>query len=276
MSADEFDIIIDPNRRKSNFRKDLWNYRGLFYFLSWRDILVRYKQTAVGVLWSVIRPLMTMLVFTFIFGKLAKLPADGIPYVLLVSAGMLPWQFFANAFSEASNSLISNSSMLSKVYFPRIIIPVSAVMVSFIDFLISFIIMIGLMIWYKFVPGWQIVFLPLFILLATFVTVGLGLLISALNVKYRDFRYIVPFIVQFGLYVSPVGFKSDIVPEQLRFWYSLNPMVGVIDGFRWCLLGGNIAFDTTGFLISLLVSVIIFIVGFTYFRKMERNFADII
>jgi lipopolysaccharide transport system permease protein len=160
MSADEFDIIIDPNRRKSNFRKDLWNYRGLFYFLSWRDILVRYKQTAVGVLWSVIRPLMTMLVFTFIFGKLAKLPADGIPYVLLVSAGMLPWQFFANALSEASNSLISNSSMLSKVYFPRIIIPVSAVMVSFIDFLISFVIMIGLMIWYKFVPGWQIVFLP--------------------------------------------------------------------------------------------------------------------
>ncbi len=276
MSADEFDIIIDPNRRKSNFRKDLWNYRGLFYFLSWRDILVRYKQTAVGVLWSVIRPLMTMLVFTFIFGKLAKLPADGIPYVLLVSAGMLPWQFFANAFSEASNSLISNSSMLSKVYFPRIIIPVSAVMVSFIDFLISFVIMIGLMIWYKFVPGWQIVFLPVFILLATFVTVGLGLLISALNVKYRDFRYIVPFIVQFGLYVSPVGFKSDIVPEHLRFWYSMNPMVGVIDGFRWCLLGGNIAFDTTGFLISLLVSIIIFIVGFTYFRKMERNFADII
>jgi len=272
----EFDIIIDPAKRSSNFRKDLWKYRGLFYFLSWRDILVRYKQTAVGVLWSVIRPLMTMLVFTVIFGKLAKLPADGIPYVLLVSAGMLPWQFFANAFSEASNSLISNSSMLSKVYFPRIIIPISAVMVSFIDFLISFEIMIGLMIWYKFVPSWNIVFLPLFILLATFVTIGLGLLISALNVKYRDFRYIVPFIVQFGLYVSPVGFKSDIVPEHLRFWYSMNPMVGVIDGFRWCLLGGNIAFDTTGFLISLLVSVIIFIVGFTYFRKMERSFADII
>lgn len=272
----EFDIIIDPGKRRSNFWKDLWKYRGLFYFLSWRDILVRYKQTAVGVLWSVIRPLMTMIVFTVIFGQIAKLPADGIPYVLLVSAGMLPWQFFANSFSEASNSLISNSSMLSKVYFPRIIIPVSAVMVSFIDFLISFVIVIALMIWYQFVPGWQIVFLPLFILMATFVTIGLGLLISALNVKYRDFRYIVPFIVQFGLYISPVGFKSDIVPEHLRFWYSLNPMVGVIDGFRWCLLGGNSAFDTSGFLISLIVSVFIFIIGFAYFRKMERSFADII
>ncbi len=276
MSADEFDIIIDPGRSKSNFKKDLWKYRGLFYFLSLRDILVRYKQTAIGVLWSVIRPLATMLVFTVIFGKLAKLPADGIPYVLLVSAGMLPWQFFANAFTEASNSLIANSSMLSKVYFPRIIIPVSAVMVSFVDFLISFIIMIGLMIWYQYIPGWQIIFLPLFILMAVFVTIGLGLLISALNVKYRDFRYIVPFIVQFGLYISPVGFKSDIVPENLRYLYSLNPMVGVIDGFRWCLLRGNIAFDITGFIISLLVSILIFIIGFMYFRKMERSFADII
>ncbi len=272
----EFDVIIDPKKRKSNFRKDLWKYRGLFYFLSWRDILVRYKQTAVGVLWSVIRPLMTMIVFTIIFGKLAKLPSDGIPYVLLVSAGMLPWQFFANAFSEASNSLLANSSMLSKVYFPRIIIPISAIMVSFIDFLISFVIVIGLMIWYQFVPNWHIVFLPLFILLAIFITIGLSLLISALNVKYRDFRYIVPFIVQFGLYISPVGFKSDIVPEHLRFLYSINPMVGVIDGFRWCLLGGNMVFDTSGFIISLLVSILIFIIGFTYFRKMERSFADII
>ncbi len=276
MSDKDFDIIIDPAFRTSNFRKDIWKYRGLFYFLAWRDILVRYKQTALGVLWSVIRPLMTMVVFTVIFGKIAKLPSDGVPYLLLVSAGMLPWQFFANSFTEASNSLITNSSMLSKVYFPRIIIPVSAVVVSFIDLLISFAIMIFIYIWYQFSPGWNIVFLPLFILQATFVSIGLGFLVSALNVKYRDFRYIVPFIVQFGLYISPVGFKSDIVPENLRYLYSMNPMVGVIDGFRWSMLGGNLPFDTTGFLISLLVSVIIFVVGFRYFRSVERNFADII
>lgn len=276
IDTDPFDIIIDPKKSTSNFRKDLWNYRGLFYFLSWRDILVRYKQTAIGVLWSVIRPLMTMVVFTFIFGKLANLPSNGIPYVLLVSAGMLPWQFFANSLSEASNSLIANSSMLSKVYFPRIIIPISAVVVSFIDFLISFAIMIGLMVWYQFAPNWHLIFLPLFILQATFVSIGLGLLISALNVKYRDFRYIVPFIVQFGLYISPVGFKSDVIPESYRFLYSLNPMVGVIDGFRWCMLGGNIVFDKTAYLISVFVSILIFIFGFLYFRKMERSFADII
>lgn len=219
---------------------------------------------------------MTMVVFTFIFGKLANLPSDGIPYVLLVSAGMLPWQFFANSLSEASNSLIANSSMLSKVYFPRIIIPISAVVVSFIDFLISFAIMIGLMVWYQFTPNWHLIFLPLFILQATFVSIGLGLLISALNVKYRDFRYIVPFIVQFGLYISPVGFKSDVIPAAYRFVYSLNPMVGVIDGFRWCMLGGNIVFDKTAYLISVFVSILIFIFGFLYFRKMERSFADII
>lgn len=271
-----FDIVIEPNKRRSNFWKDLWNYRGLFYFLSWRDILVRYKQTAIGILWSVIRPLATMVIFTVIFGKVAHLPSDGIPYILIVSAGMLPWQFFANAFSEASNSLIANSSMLSKVYFPRIIVPISSVMVSFIDLLISFAIMAILMAWYHFIPGINLIFLPLFIALAVFVTIGLSLLISALNVKYRDFRYIVPFIVQFGLYISPVGFKSSVIPEKLRLLYSLNPMVGVIDGFRWCILGSAVEFDMLGFCISILVSILIFIIGFYYFRKMERTFADII
>ena len=276
MSEPEFDIILEQNRRVANYWKDLWKFRGLFYFLSWRDILVRYKQTAIGIAWSIIRPLVTMVIFTIIFGKLAKLPDGGVPYVLLVCAGMLPWQFFANAFSEASNSLVANSSMLSKVYFPRLIIPASSVIVALIDFCISFGILIVLMIWYRFVPGPQIVFMPLFLLLAIIVTLGAGFWIAALNVKYRDFRYVVPFIVQFGLYISPVGFTSSVIPEKLRLIYSLNPMVGVIDGFRWSIFGGNCPIDFTGFTISVVLSVLLFIYGLYFFRKMERSFADII
>ncbi len=276
MSEPEFDIILEQNRRVANYWKDLWKFRGLFYFLSWRDILVRYKQTAIGIAWSIIRPLVTMVIFTIIFGKLAKLPDGGVPYVLLVCAGMLPWQFFANAFSEASNSLVANSSMLSKVYFPRLIIPASSVIVALIDFCISLGILIVLMIWYRFVPGPQIVFMPLFLLLAIIVTLGAGFWIAALNVKYRDFRYVVPFIVQFGLYISPVGFTSSVIPEKLRLIYSLNPMVGVIDGFRWSIFGGNCPIDFTGFTISVVLSVLLFIYGLYFFRKMERSFADII
>ncbi|MBK7852944.1 MAG: ABC transporter permease [Bacteroidetes bacterium] len=276
MSEPEFDIILEQNRRVANYWKDLWKFRGLFYFLSWRDILVRYKQTAIGIAWSIIRPLVTMVIFTIIFGKLAKLPDGGIPYVLLVCAGMLPWQFFANAFSEASNSLVANSSMLSKVYFPRLIIPASSVIVALIDFCISLGILIVLMIWYRFVPGPQIIFMPLFLLLAIIVTLGAGFWIAALNVKYRDFRYVVPFIVQFGLYISPVGFTSSVIPEKLRLIYSLNPMVGVIDGFRWSIFGGNCPIDFTGFTISVVLSVLLFIYGLYFFRKMERSFADII
>lgn len=276
MSEPEFDIILEQNRRVANYWKDLWKFRGLFYFLSWRDILVRYKQTAIGIAWSIIRPLVTMVIFTIIFGKLAKLPDGGVPYVLLVCAGMLPWQFFANAFSEASNSLVANSSMLSKVYFPRLIIPASSVIVALIDFCISLGILIVLMIWYRFVPGPQIIFMPLFLLLAIIVTLGAGFWIAALNVKYRDFRYVVPFIVQFGLYISPVGFTSSVIPEKLRLIYSLNPMVGVIDGFRWSIFGGNCPIDFTGFTISVVLSVLLFIYGLYFFRKMERSFADII
>ena len=276
MSEPEFDIILEQNRRVANYWKDLWKFRGLFYFLSWRDILVRYKQTAIGIAWSIIRPLVTMVIFTIIFGKLAKLPDGGIPYVLLVCAGMLPWQFFANAFSEASNSLVANSSMLSKVYFPRLIIPASSVIVALIDFCISLGILIVLMIWYRFVPGPQIIFMPLFLLLAIIVTLGAGFWIAALNVKYRDLRYVVPFIVQFGLYISPVGFTSSVIPEKLRLIYSLNPMVGVIDGFRWSIFGGNCPIDFTGFTISVVLSVLLFIYGLYFFRKMERSFADII
>jgi len=270
------EIVIKPGGGFEQYWKDLWNYRELFYFLAWRDILVRYKQTAIGIAWSVVRPLLTMIVFTVVFGKLAKLPSGGAPYPILVYAAMLPWQFFANSLTESSNSLISNAGMLSKIYFPRLIVPTSTVIVSLVDFIISFCILVLLMIWYKFVPDWRMVTLPLFLMLALFAALGFGLWLSALNVKYRDFRYIVPFIVQFGLYISPVGFSSDVVPEKWRLLYSLNPMVGVIDGFRWAILGGETSIYWPGFMISISLTLLIFIFGLRYFRKTERSFADII
>ena len=269
-------ITIEAGSGFHHYWRDLWRYRELFYMMAWRDVLLRYKRMTIGFAWAVLRPFLTMLIFTLVFGKLAKLPDGGVPYVLLVCAGMLPWQFFANAFSEASNSLVANSSMLSKVYFPRLIIPASSVIVALIDFCISLGILIVLMIWYRFVPGPQIIFMPLFLLLAIIVTLGAGFWIAALNVKYRDFRYVVPFIVQFGLYISPVGFTSSVIPEKLRLIYSLNPMVGVIDGFRWSIFGGNCPIDFTGFTISVVLSVLLFIYGLYFFRKMERSFADII
>jgi lipopolysaccharide transport system permease protein len=269
-------LVIEAGRAERNYWKDLWRFRELLYFLSWRDILVRYKQTVIGVAWSVIRPVLTMIVFTVIFGKLAKFPSGNAPYAILVYAAMLPWQFFANALSESSNSLIANSNMISKVYFPRMIVPCSAVIVSLVDFLISFGVLAVLMIWYRFVPSWQIVTVPLFLLLALLASLGFSLWLSALNVKYRDFRYIVPFIVQFGLYVSPVGFASSVVPEKWRLLYSLNPMVGVIDGFRWAILGGDARIYWPGFLLSSLLTLLILIGGVKYFRKTERIFADII
>lgn len=276
-------IIIEPGTENSSYWKDLWNFRGLFYFLAWRDILVRYKQTVIGVLWSVIRPLLTIVIFTIVFNKLGNFEsAEGIPYAIMVCAGMLPWQFFSSAFSESAGSLITNSNLLTKVYFPRLIVPASTVIVSFIDFLISFVILIGLFFYYGFTPDWKIIFLPLFILLATVTAMGAGLFIAALNVKYRDFRYIIPFIIQFGLYISPIGFSSEIIygneaiPESLRFMYALNPMVGVIDGFRWCILGGETSLHATEFILSIAISVVVLIVGIWYFRRMEKTFADLI
>jgi lipopolysaccharide transport system permease protein len=273
MMQDE--IIIEPGRGFKHYWKDLWNYRELFYFLAWRDIAVRYKQTVIGVAWSVIRPLLTMAVFVVVFSKLAKLPTEGdAPYPILVFAAMLPWQFFANALTESSNSLVGNANMISKVYFPRLAIPASSVIVSFVDFLISFAMLVLLMAWYQFVPSWRILMLPLFALLAFGVAIGTGLWFASLTVKYRDFRFIVPFVVQFGVYVSPVGFSSKIVPPQWRLLYSANPMVGVIDGFRWSIIGGEIYLP--GLWLSIGLVVLMLTTGIWYFRKTERTFADVI
>ncbi|WP_218079996.1 ABC transporter permease [Anthocerotibacter panamensis] len=270
------ELVIEAGRTERQYWRDLWRYQELLYFLAWRDILVRYKQTVIGVAWSVIRPVLTMIVFTVVFSKIAKLPSDGVPYPVLVFAAMLPWQFFANALSECSNSVVNNANMIAKVYFPRLIVPISAVIVSLVDFLISVGILALLMVVYQFLPDWRILTLPLFTLMAFAAAMGAGLWLAALNVKYRDFRYIVPFIVQFGLYISPVGFKSSIVPEQWRLLYSLNPMVGVIDGFRWALLRGQEAFYWPSFLISLMVIGVLVASGIWYFRKTERTFADVI
>ena len=270
-------LIIEPGRTEKNYWADLWRYRELFLILAWRDISVRYKQTIIGILWAIIRPFLTMVVFTAIFGRSAKLPSDGnAPYALMVFAAMLPWSLFSNALSESSNSLISNANLIGKVYFPRLIIPAATLVTAFIDFLISFIILIGMMIYYQFAPGWHMLLLPCFIILALLASLGPGLWITALNVKYRDFRYIIPFVVQFGLYVSPVGFSSKIVPEQWRLLYSLNPVVGVIDGFRWCILGGNSPIYMPGFLLSLAIIALFLYLGVTHFRKMEKFFADLI
>ncbi|MBW4561277.1 MAG: ABC transporter permease [Mojavia pulchra JT2-VF2] len=275
-SISQPDLVIEAGRTERQYWKDLWRYRELFYFLAWRDILVRYKQTAIGIAWALIPPFLTMVVFTVVFGQLAKLPSQGAPYPILVFSAMLPWQFFANSLSECSNSLISNANLISKVYFPRLVVPTSAVVVSFVDFLVSGIILLALMAWYNFVPNWRILILPIFIAIAFAASIGAGLWLASLNVKYQDFRYIVPFIVQFGLYISPVGFSSTIVPEKWRFLYSLNPMVGVIDGFRRAILGGESNLYLPGFVLSLALVFLMFVTGIWHFRKMERTFADVI
>jgi lipopolysaccharide transport system permease protein len=270
------ELIIEAGRAERQYWQDIWRYRELFYFLAWRDILVRYKQTAIGIAWALIRPFITMVVFTVVFGNLAKLPSEGVPYPILVFSAMLPWQFFASALSECSNSLIGNANLISKVYFPRLIVPISAIVVSFVDFMISGIILLGLMAYYNYVPSWRILMLPVFVAIAFAASIGAGLLFASLNVKYRDFRFIVPFITQIGLYISPVGFSSKIVPEQYRFLYSLNPMVGVIDGFRWSILGGDAKLYLPGFALSLGLVLLMLIAGVAYFRKVERTFVDVI
>jgi len=271
------ELVIEPGRTERNYWRDLWRYRELFYFLAWRDILVRYKQTVIGVAWALIRPFLTMVVLTFVVSKVARLQAPGsLPYPLMVFAAMLPWQFFSTALSESSGSLISNANLISKIYFPRLIVPAGAVITSFVDFLITLAMMAAMMVWYRCLPDWRLLTLPLFMALAFGAAFGAGLWLCALNVKYRDFRYIVPFIVQFGLYVSPVGFSSSIVPEKWRILYSLNPMVGVIDGFRWALLRGESPLDMASVLLSFGLVVLLSLTGIGYFRRTEKTFADVI
>jgi lipopolysaccharide transport system permease protein len=271
------ELVIEAGRTERHYWRDLWRYRELFYFLAWRDILVRYKQTVLGIAWAVIRPFLATVVFTVVFSRIAKLSAPGdVPYALFVLAAMLPWQFFSTSLSESSNSLITNSNLISKIYFPRLIVPAGAVITSFVDFLITLGLMAVFMLWYKFAPDWRILACPLFIILGFGASFGAGLWLCALNVEYRDFRYIIPFIVQFGLYISPVGFASPPPTAKWHLLYSLNPMVGVIDGFRWSLLRGESSLDWSASLLSVTVVIVLMASGIWYFRKMERTFADVI
>jgi lipopolysaccharide transport system permease protein len=277
MTAHPSRIVLEAGRAEQHYWRDLWAYRELFAILAWRDIAVRYKQTFIGVAWAVLRPFLTMLIFTVVFSRLARLPSDGdAPYAIMVFAGMLPWFLFSTILSEASTSLISNANLVGKVYFPRIIIPAASLLVALIDFAINLLLLFAQMMWFHYAPGWRIVLLPAFVMLALVSSLGPALLLTALNVKYRDFRYIVPFIVQFGLYVSPVGFSTAIVPPEWRFWYSLNPLVGVIDGFRWCVLGGESRIYLPGFAMSLAIAAGLLWLGIAYFRRTERSFADLI
>ena len=268
-------LIIEAGHAERQYWRDLWKFRELFYFLAWRDFLIRYKQTFVGVAWALIRPFLTMLVLTLVM-KVGKLPPGGVPTPLFVFVALLPWQFFATAMSESGNSLVNNSNLISKIYFPRLVVPAGSVIVSFVDFLISALFLVILMFYYHFNPPQQIVFLPCFVLLLFAASLGAGLWIAALMVEYRDFRFIVPFIVQFGLYAAPVLTMTSHVPEKWRWLYAVNPTVGIIDGFRWCLLGGENKLYSTALFLSILVTAMLFFSGLWFFRKTERSFADII
>lgn len=270
------EVVIEAGSADQYYWRDLWRYRELFYFLAWRDVLVRYKQTELGVAWALVQPLLTMIVFSIIFGVIARLPAGGAPYPILVFSALLPWQLFASSLTAAGNSLVGNANLLSKVYFPRLVVPGSAIVVSLIDFLVSFVILLGLMLWYQQVPGWRMLTLPIFVLLVCAAALGAGLWLAALTVRYRDFRFVVPFVVQLGLFVSPVGFSSDLIPERWRLVYSLNPLVGAIDGFRWAILGGDAPPNLLGFSLSAATVLTLFTSGIWYFRKTERTFADVI
>lgn len=272
------ELIIEPGQTEKNYWKDIWRYRELFYILSWRDIKVRYKQTVIGTAWGVIRPLLTMLIFTFVFGKVASLASSSssTPYSIIVFAGLLPWQFFSTALSEASNSLLGNANLISKVYFPRMIIPVSSVITSLVDFAISFVLLLIIILFYRYPLSLNMLLLPVFVAMAFLLAFGVGLYVTALNVKYRDFRYVIPFIVQLGMYITPVGYSSRVIAEKysenIRFWFSLNPVVGIIDGFRWCITGEPMYWP--GLFLSMSMVLIFMWIGVWYFRKTEKGFAD--
>jgi lipopolysaccharide transport system permease protein len=273
--ASRMKLVIEPGMIAKNYWRDLWYYRELLYFLAWRDVAVRYKQTAIGVVWALIRPALTMMVFVA-FRRLVGLPASAVPDPILVFAAVLPWQFFSSALTEAASSLISNSNLVSKVYFPRLLIPGAAVITSLVDFCITLALLAVLMVWYGFAPGWQIVLLPVFVLMSIGLSLGFGLLLAAVNVEYRDFRYVVPFIVQFGLFVSPIAFSTSDVPERWRALYALNPLVGIIDGFRFSLLGGRVPLFPDTIVTSAAVTALMIVLGVWYFRRMEHGFADVI
>ena len=276
MSSQHFDQTIESGKTERHYWSDIWKYRELFYILAWRDISVRYKQTVIGVAWAVLRPLLTMIIFVIVFGKIAKLPSEGVPYPIFVFAAMLPWTFFAGAFGEASNSLIGNSNLISKVYFPRLIIPASSVIVAGVDFIISFFILLALMLWYQYPLSLYILLIPVLLVMTFFASLGAGLFVAALNVKYRDFRYVIPFVIQLGLYISPVGFSTSVVPEKYQILYYLNPLVGIIDGFRWAISGGKTNLNSTEIIISMGVITLLCVMGVYQFRKTEKTFADVI
>lgn len=276
MASNPEEIVIQAGHGERHYWADLWRHRELFYFLAWREILARYKQTVVGIAWAGIRPLLTMGVFTLVFGRFAGLSSDGVPYPIMVFAALLPWQFFSTAVSEGSASLVANAGMISKIYFPRLVVPAGAIVVSMVDFLISLAILAALMALYGVNPGWQALWLPVFVALATILAAAVTVLCAALNVRYRDFRYVVAFLVQFGLFVSPVGFSMSIVPERWQTLYALNPMVGVIEGFRWCLTGTAAALRAEHVLMSAVVSLALLSLALLYFRSTERTFADVV
>ena len=272
----DFKVTIEAGRSEKQYWKDLWQFRDLFYILAWRDIAVRYKQTVIGILWAVIQPLLTMVIFVVIFGKVAQLPSEGVPYPIFVFAAMLPWQFFATAFNSATNSMVGNASLITKVYFPRLIIPASSIGVAFIDFLVTLGILTVFMAWYQYIPDWKIFFIITLSLLIFMFTFGIGLFFSALNIKFRDFRYTIPFIIRFGLYVSPVGFSSTIIPEKYKMLFYMNPMAFIIDAFRWVISAGKTTLYIEGMYVSLGVILFFLFVGVRYFRKTERVFADVV
>ncbi len=272
----EFDLIREAGKEELHYWRDIWRYRELFFFFAWRDILVRYKQTIVGIAWCLLRPAIATLILTFIFSKLANLPSLDMPYPILVFSGMLPWQFFSTSLNDAAGSVVGSASMITKIYFPRIIIPISTVIVNLVDLAISVVILIFLMMWYSYLPSWKIIFMPFFIMIAVILSFGFGLWFASLNVKYRDIRYVIPFAVQIGMYISPIGFSSAIVPDSWKLAYSINPLVGVIDGCRWAISGNSAQLYWQSIAISVLSSCILLVLSVLYFRKTEKYFADVI
>jgi lipopolysaccharide transport system permease protein len=268
--------IIEPSKGWVSLKlAELWEYRELLYFLTWRDIKVRYKQTALGAAWAIIQPFFTMIVFSLFFGNLAKIPSDGIPYPIFAYAALVPWTFFASGLGQASNSLVGSANLIKKVYFPRLAVPISTVLSGIVDFGLAFVVLLGMMLWFEIVPTLAILWLPFFLLLALVTSLGVGLWLSAMNVQFRDVRYLVPFLTQFWMFATPIAYPSSLLPDSWRTVYALNPMVGVVEGFRWALLGTNTAPGAI-IIVSTVAALTILVSGAFYFRRMEKTFADVV